>query len=210
MPTKIERYAIPEGKRILAISDVHAHRALLEELLDKAGFCETDELFVVGDLIAKGPESLGTLRFLMALSQRPNVHVLKGNMELWHLGLLDSDSQEGHQAFLNQKNEQVQYYGHGLLQEMLDELGFRLNGIQDVPAAKAAIRAGFEREIAFMRGLPDILETQRIIFVHGGIPTDDLDSLKDENCSRFLKNDGYIDQGYRFEKTLIVGHWPVT
>lgn len=210
MPTKIERFTIPEGKRVLAISDVHAHRALLEALLEKAGFCEADELFVVGDLIAKGPDSLGTLRLLMALSRRPNVHVLKGNMEMWHLGLLDSDTPEGHQAFWNQMREQIQYYGHALFQEMLDGIGFRLDGMEDVPAAKAAIRAAFEAEIAFMRALPDILETQRIIFVHGGIPTDDLDSLQAENCARFLKNDGYIDQGYRFDKTLILGHWPVS
>lgn len=210
MPTKIVKASIPDDRRILAISDIHAHKSRLLKLLDKAGFCDADELVIIGDLLARGSDSLGVLTHLMALSEKPNVHVLKGNMEMWHLYLLDDDTDDGNAAFLSQVQRQCKHFGSALFQQMADSLSVRLSTLSDVPAAKAAIREGFAAEIAFMRNMPDILDTPHIIFVHGGIPTDDLDSLREMDCIQFLKNDCYMQKGHRFDKTLILGHWPAT
>jgi serine/threonine protein phosphatase 1 len=76
--------------RDFVVGDLHGHRALLESELDRLGFDPgADRLFSVGDLIDRGPDSLGTL----ALLEQPWFHAVLGNHELmllnW-LGLHDS------------------------------------------------------------------------------------------------------------------------
>ena len=72
---------IPRGRRILAVSDIHGHVHFLKKVLEKAGFCEDDELIIDGDIIEKGPYSLETLRYVMELDKKPNVHVISGNVD---------------------------------------------------------------------------------------------------------------------------------
>ena len=54
------KITLPQNKRILAVSDIHGHRAWLEKLLKKVRFTSDDVLFIVGDIVEKGPESLNT------------------------------------------------------------------------------------------------------------------------------------------------------
>ena len=44
--------------RALIVGDVHGCREELEDLLRESGWEEDDELIFVGDLVAKGPDSL--------------------------------------------------------------------------------------------------------------------------------------------------------
>jgi len=46
------------------------------------------------------------------------------------------------------------------------------------------------------------------IFVHGGIPTDDAESLAGTDAFPWLKNDSFYTQGHRFSRCVAVGHWP--
>jgi hypothetical protein len=50
--------------RTLVVGDVHGCREELEDLLEQSGWDEDDELVSVGDLVAKGPDSLGVLRLM--------------------------------------------------------------------------------------------------------------------------------------------------
>ena len=67
LTTKIEQINIEPGKRILVTSDIHGHLSYLKKVLEKASFCDDDILFIVGDMIEKGPENLKTLRYVMEL-----------------------------------------------------------------------------------------------------------------------------------------------
>lgn len=58
------------------ISDIHGCYAEFQQLLDKIGFCEEDELFVLGDAMDRGPEPIKVIRDLM---ERPNVTYILGN-----------------------------------------------------------------------------------------------------------------------------------
>jgi len=50
------------------VGDIHGHRATFERLLAKLGFSPSrDTLWLVGDLVNRGPDSLGTLRFVRSL-----------------------------------------------------------------------------------------------------------------------------------------------
>lgn len=59
-------------------SDVHGHNRTLDRLLSKVQPAEDDEIWVLGDLVDRGPDPLDAIRTCRAL---PNTHVLMGNHE---------------------------------------------------------------------------------------------------------------------------------
>lgn len=64
--------------RTLIVGDVHGCTGELETLLEHVAFVEeTDRLVLVGDLVARGPDSHGTL----ALARRLGARVVRGNHE---------------------------------------------------------------------------------------------------------------------------------
>lgn len=78
---KILNLNIAEGKRIIAIADVHGELSLFKNLLDKVNFFDRDVLILVGDLYFKGSQPHETLKFCMELSKQENVYVLRGNCD---------------------------------------------------------------------------------------------------------------------------------
>ena len=94
---------------LYAVSDVHGHREDLARALDRVGFGGDDELWVLGDLMDRGPDGFGVLEMVMRLQRESpdRVHVLMGNHEILAVGrwrFPDSRFQEtwringGHQA----------------------------------------------------------------------------------------------------------------
>ncbi|MGB8329350.1 MAG: metallophosphoesterase [Polyangiales bacterium] len=53
--------------RTLIVGDVHGCREELEDLLEESGWEAGDQLVFVGDLVAKGPDSLGVVRLVREL-----------------------------------------------------------------------------------------------------------------------------------------------
>ncbi len=99
MKIRIKKMEIPKGRRILVTSDIHGNASLLKRLLKEAEFSGEDMLFILGDLIEKGPESLAALRYVSGLSGMENVQVLIGNVDLWRLQLLEGLNEENCQSF---------------------------------------------------------------------------------------------------------------
>jgi Calcineurin-like phosphoesterase len=64
------------GKTVI-VGDVHGCRAELEMLLDRTGFASGDKLVFVGDVVARGPDSLGVLDIL----RRTGAVLVRGNHE---------------------------------------------------------------------------------------------------------------------------------
>jgi hypothetical protein len=63
--------------RTVIVGDVHGCRRELEQLLDRCAFSAGDRLVSVGDLVARGPDSLGVLDVI----RRTGAIVVRGNHE---------------------------------------------------------------------------------------------------------------------------------
>ena len=63
--------------RTVIVGDVHGCRRELEQLLDRCSFGAGDRLISVGDLVARGPDSLGVLDVI----RRTGAIVVRGNHE---------------------------------------------------------------------------------------------------------------------------------
>jgi serine/threonine protein phosphatase 1 len=70
---------------IYVISDIHGEYGKYMEMLEKIKFSDEDTLFVLGDVVDRGPEPI---RLLEDMSARENVILLKGNHELMALNVL--------------------------------------------------------------------------------------------------------------------------
>ena len=70
--------------RTIIIGDVHGCREELEALLDRVAFTTGDQLVFVGDVVARGPDSLGVLDIV----RRTGAVLVRGNHEQklieWH------------------------------------------------------------------------------------------------------------------------------
>ena len=77
--------------RTIIIGDVHGCRTELEALLDRVAFASGDRLVFVGDLVARGPDSLGVLD----VARRTGAIVVRGNHEQKLLDIRAGQADDG-------------------------------------------------------------------------------------------------------------------
>jgi serine/threonine protein phosphatase 1 len=103
MPGRVAPITIPDAYRVYAASDLHGQLAATDRLLLAAGLTDGGDhwtapagtaLVVIGDLVDRGPDSLGLVRRLVSLRTQAAargglVALLEGNHEVQLLGGLD-------------------------------------------------------------------------------------------------------------------------
>lgn len=199
-PLKLE-----PGRRVLVVSDVHGALDLLKGALQKAGFSGEDELIVLGDLMERSEGSLETLRYVMALSKTHRVHSILGNCDNVTLAFFDREDKLPDPFY----ERWLPRFGRRCaLVNMAYLAGIRLEGPEDYPAARAALERAYAPELSYLRSLPHILIDDNYLFVHGGVPRED--RLTELSAFEVMKNDDFLGQEHRFQRWVIVGHWPVT
>ena len=208
MFTTLRRVSFPDGRRILMISDIHGHAGGLRAILKQADFSRDDVLVILGDLIEKGPQSLASLRLVMELCRDHTVYPLMGNVDLWRLEYLQSSDPEKWREWATSSLNCKRWWGNSLLHEMCAELGAELTEETDIAALISPIQTRFAPEADFIARMPTILETQRMIFVHGGIPHERLDELAGTDAFPILKFDDFYNAGLSFRKYVVTGHTP--
>lgn len=71
------------------MSDIHGHGDLFRKMLEKIGFSEDDKLYIIGDVVDRGPDGI---KLLQQILHTPNIVFLLGNHEdlllryLYHYG----------------------------------------------------------------------------------------------------------------------------
>ena len=88
MKIQINRLTLPADRRILVTSDIHGQLGHLKGALETANFSKDDILFIIGDMIEKGPNSLGVLRYVMELCETHTVYPLIGNVDAHRLEMI--------------------------------------------------------------------------------------------------------------------------
>lgn len=208
--TKIEHITVDAGKRILVTSDIHGYLSYFKKVLDNACFCDNDILFIVGDIIEKGPENLKTLRYIMELCKKGNVIPLIGNVDAYRLKLIYNLSEENVESFYNYIFTMRKWVGTSFYEELAAECGFTINSPDDILLSKQAVITHFENEFNFLANLPAVIETQNYIFVHGGLREKQVSDNSDKGVLELTKYDAFAENTpHIFDKYVIAGHWPV-
>lgn len=123
------------------MSDLHGEYGLFVSMLEKIRFSADDELYVCGDIIDKGEESVRLLKLIFSLN---NVHCIIGNHEhaflKYYHALLESSPEDFDEVLEKLKG----YFsdGHLLTWELVD----------------------------FIDSFPAYIEEDNFICVHAGIP----------------------------------------
>ena len=165
------------------ISDIHGYYDLFCRLLDKIRFSGGDKLYVLGDIIDKGPDSIRLAKLLFSM---PNVCCIAGNHEY--------DFLKYYRALMRQTED----YGR-----VLEELR---SCFSDGTLLDWETVDRFDL-------LPFYVETDKFIGVHAGLPFRDGLFLPPEDArpeqlvyDRVFKEPDILPQG---KMCILYGHTPV-
>lgn len=201
-PARVIRPDFAPGRRILAVSDIHGNLPFFRGLLEKVEFSQDDILVIVGDLLEKGTQSLELLRYIMDLCRTRTVYPLCGNCDGFILKFFEDGAWDS--GFFTRY---LPAHPESILRQLSDELGLD-RCWEDLSALRRTLRENYPDIWQFLKDMPTILETEHLVFVHGGVPS--LEHMERLDSWKCMKNDDFMGQGRSFEKYVVVGHWPVT
>ena len=183
------------------ISDIHGMYNKLIELLNKIKLKDTDTLYILGDVLDRGPDPIKTLLKIMSM---PNVICVLGNHEDMALDCLKFLTTEITEQSLS-----------GVSEEMLENLvTWQYNGSKTtIDGFRALDRAKQQEIIDFIEDMPEIEEIsvagQKYLLVHGGLggfypgkPIEDY-TIEELIWARAEYDIQYFDDTY-----VVTGHTP--
>ena len=179
---------------IYAVSDIHGCYRQYKEVLEMIGFSDEDTLYVLGDVLDRGPEPL---RVLEDMAGRYNVIPIIGNHEYMALSVLKSlmkeITEDNYNKVLNQ--EFMEQYSHWILdggQVTLEQ--FKSLGADD-------------REFQLYEEL--LLDGNRYVLVHADIAGNVKDRPLDQyGIEDLIFTRAEYDKVYSDSYYLVTGHTP--
>ena len=187
---------------IYAVSDIHGCYDKYRELLRAIRFRPEDTLYILGDVIDRGPHGF---KILLDMAQRPNVIGLMGNHEAMAIqalpGIMRSVHQIGKAALTKEETEALKlWFRNGGELSLADFLW-----LDDEPS-----RVAWE----YMGKMPLYRETevggQKFVLVHGGLDNFSASrSLSDYESNEILWCRPEPDTVYYPDKYVVFGHTPV-
>jgi len=161
------RPAVPPGRRIYAIGDVHGRSDLLDRLLDRIeadhaarGPMDTTLIFL-GDLIDRGPDSRGVVERALALkASGGDVRFLMGNHEEVFLQSFEGD--EGVMRFFLRIGGEQTLNSYGIVGDEYRDASFE----ELVELARKRVPID---HCLFLAAFEDAIEIGDYLFVHAGI-----------------------------------------
>lgn len=200
---RIQNLNIEPGRRILVISDIHANIPYFEGVLKLAQFSDDDILIIDGDFLEKGPESLKTLRVIMGIAEKENVHVICGNCDDWA-----EMYQPDYPDIAN--DHAVKYIQHrkkSLLWDLCVDQGVDPMTLTDFRPLKDLFYKVYPDIWEFLGKIPHAIDAGPFVFAHAGMTPGK--PLSEHTHSELDKVDALLKTDRSFDRWLIVGHWPV-
>ena len=195
------RASLPPGRRVYAIGDVHGRLDLLKVLAETierdhaAGGPAETSIVLLGDLIDRGPDSAGVVRFAREWQQRREVRILAGNHEEMFLKSFASTDTLRH--FLRHGGRETLFsYG-------VDPKAYVAASLDEVQRLMA--EAVSEQERAFIAGFEDMVTLGDYVFVHAGInPAHPFDRQSSTDL-RWIR-EPFLSHPEQFERVVVHGH----
>ena len=156
-----------------------------------------------GDFLEKGKESLKLLRILMEMAKRENVHLICGNCDDWADLYLPSFRDELCDYIL----QYLQYRRWGLLWDLCLEQGYDPMKLRDFRPIKKLLGERYPEIWDFLGKVPHAIDAGPYVFAHAGMPPGK--PLEEHSPSEFDRVDALLRTDRRFDRWVIVGHWPV-
>ncbi len=172
---------------IYVCSDIHAEYNLFIKLLNKINFSNEDVMYICGDVVDKGNDSVRLIQHVM---NAPNIHTIIGNHEYdflkYYWGLM-RQTNENYDNVLKKLQEYFPFDGNLLDWETID----------------------------YIESLPYYIETDNFILVHSGLPIDKNNRVKILNDIKpeYLVYDRYFKEPNVMpitEKCILFGHTPTS
>jgi len=132
--------------RTIAIGDIHGcFKTFAKLLLEVLHIHHTDQVYCLGDLVDRGPDSKSVIDFIVSLRKTGySIHTLRGNHEQLMLNALDNDQSNDH-WLVNGGAETLSSFG--------------INHIAQLP----------ESYLRFLKDTRHYIQTEECIFVHAGL-----------------------------------------
>ena len=196
-------HAVPAGRRVYGVGDIHGRLDLLDELLARIdqddrmrGLAESEIIFL-GDLVDRGPDSRGVVDRLLALAAGPRpVHFLMGNHEQVFLRALDGDL--GALRFLIRIGGRETLLSYGIAEEEYRSLDYE----ELATLARARVP---ETHVRFLGSFEKWIEVGDYLFVHAGLRPGI--AIEDQSANDlFWIRDDFLRHRDSFGKMVVHGH----
>lgn len=178
--------------RKIAISDIHGCNNTFGSLLDQIAFSTEDELYILGDLIDRGPDSKGVIdRAIRMQEEGYQVTCVRGNHEQL---LLEATS--GNEAEVNL------WLTNGGIQTL------RSFGVEEPPQIPSDYKL-------FLSELPYFVELEDYVLVHAGLNLQRTIPLMDQKSMLWIRHwhdqlfENTQGKAWLGDRVIIHGHTPI-
>ncbi|MFF2531214.1 metallophosphoesterase [Brevibacillus sp. NPDC058079] len=164
---------------LFVIGDIHGELDKLHTLLTKWKQ-DSQKLVFLGDYVDRGKQSCGVIQLVRKLHKQYGAEVIGGNHEslflqwlddpedFWFLKWVEDESSVNEEEEAGM-SESIAYYSLGG-NRTIDSFYGKACAYRYLPSRHAEyIKANFDEEIAFLRGLPHFFEWKEYVCVHAGV-----------------------------------------
>ena len=193
--------AVPNGKKVYAIGDVHGCADMLDELLwiikDDAGSLYSAKLIFLGDYVDRGPNSRGVIDRLISIgNDYPDAVFLKGNHEALMLDYLEEPED---------LSQWIEWGG----EETLHSYGVDTVGKSHSALAEEFLKTAPKSHVDFLNGLALTHVEGDYLFVHAGVrPGAPLEEQTEADLLWIRKRFHNASPETRPEYVVVHGHTP--
>ncbi len=174
-----------KNRRIFAIGDIHGCINTFKKLIQESlHITKTDEIYLLGDYIDRGPDSKAVIDYIMLLQESGySLHCLMGNHEKMLLDALESSVNE------------VLWSYNGSYSTLKS---FSISSAVELD----------QKYINFFSTLHYFFELENYILVHAGLNFNVSDPLEDKNAMLWIRDEN-LELKKVNNKKIVCGHTPV-